>query len=136
MPLKTERVRVNVSDDSLDQLVEKAKELIDFCAQKKGGMMVEKVGPSDIDVICQYYDEDPIRFESEGQSFIMESNPFSLPPRVDESAVREAKERLDNMLAFIKKCISSGGRVQLTKGMEQGNEFVDIECIKVASQTE
>ena len=131
MPLKTERIKMKVSDQAeLEKASAEVKKLLEFCAVKKGSMIVDKSDSETLEIGCMYYDEEPIKFQTEEGAFKVESQPLAMPPRVDEISVDEAKSRVDNVVKFIKECAAKGGKIQLTRGTDQeGSSYVDIECI-------
>jgi len=138
MPLKTDREKIVVNGDAaaVKKSIEKAKELIERCAEKGGQAYVEKAGSSQIDVKCIYEsdEEEPTIIELEDVKQVMlAQTDLSLPPQMSPDVADDAKKRLDKFAKFYAECVSKGGEVRLVKDRagDPAVEIVRAECWKI-----
>ena len=138
MPLKADREKIVVDggEDEVKRSVERAKKLIEKCAEKGGQAYVEKTGSTQIDIKCIYEsdEEEPTIVELEDVKQVMLSQmDLSLPPQITLDVADDAKKRLDRFAKFYSECVSKGGEVRLVKDRvgDPAVEIVRAECWKV-----
>ena len=138
MPLKTDREKIVINRDSVEvkKSIERAKKLIEKCAEKGGQAYVEKSGSSQIDVKCIYEsdEEEPMIVELEDVKQVMlTQTELSLPPQMSLDVADDAKKRLDKFAKFYSECVLKGGEVRLVKDRagDPAVEIVRAECWKV-----
>ena len=138
MPLKTDREKILVDGDSAEvkKSIERAKKLIEKCAERGGQAYVEKAGSAQIDVKCIYEsdEEEPTVIELEDVKQVMlAQTDLSLPPQMSPDVADDAKKRLDKFAKFYAECVSKGGEVRLVKDRagDPAIEIVRAECWKV-----
>lgn len=139
MPLRAERVKLRVGDrEALSRDIEKAKELLAKCADKKGESYVEKTGSDTVDVVCIYEGESSepiivelgdIRQEMDGQILL------TLPKTMSEDMLDHSLKKIDELKKFVEECMAKQGEVRLVKGgtSPTGEETVQVECWKIFS---
>ncbi|MEM2592406.1 MAG: hypothetical protein QXI60_07460 [Thermofilaceae archaeon] len=140
MPLKTERVKLRIRDrGALSEDIEKAKELLAKCADRKGESFVEKTGSDTMDVACIYEGEgeEPVvvelgdmKQEMDGQILL------TLPKEMSEDMLDSSIKKMDELKKFVDDCIAKQGEVRLVKGgvSPTGEETVHVECWKIFSE--
>lgn len=143
MPLKTDRekVVVNGDPDEVKAYIERAKRLIEKCAEKGGQAYVEKSGSNQFDVKCIYDSGEPepqvIELEDVKQVMLRQID-VSLPPQMSPDMADGAKKKLDEFAKFYAECVAKGGEVRLVKDRagEPMVEIIRAECWKVEKQGE
>ena len=143
MPLKADREKIVVNGDAeaVKKSIERAKKLIEKCAEKGGQAYVEKAGSTQIDVKCIYEsdEEEPTVIELEDVKQIMlAQTDLSLPPQMSPDVADDAKKRLDKFAKFYSECLSKGGEVRLVKDRagDPAVEIVRAECWKIERSKE
>ena len=138
MPLKADREKIVVDggEDEVKRSIERAKKLIEKCAEKGGQAYVEKTGSTQIDIKCIYEsdEEEPTIVELEDVKQVMLAQmDLSLPPQITLDVADDAKKRLDKFAKFYNECVSKGGEVRLVKDRmgDPAVEIVRAECWKV-----
>ena len=142
MSLRTgrEKIVVNGSLEELKRSIERAKELMEKCAEAGGQAYVEKTGSDTIDVKCIYKgEEEPVKIELEDvEQTMLDKMTLSLPPQMSPEVLDDAKKRLNSFAGFVEACIAKGGEVRLVKDRvgEPAVEVVNAECWKVVPKEE